>query len=277
MISQLRILRALAQPQSRGTIWNACARAVHGVAGRDVLEFSGRRSDRAFCELPSVSGPTTMDLTRAHGYRVAAEPDPPPTLERRLGNFAAHHARLGAAEGKQADGFLWVGPVMLAEAPLHHLDDGFSCDDDSYAWDSHVDFAGEEGKADEGNMQNGERDVCAVEEEAKLAIEKKDVVTAEADRLDSGVVGAQGRLPSDTTYDRKLVGDVTRFASWPLRARRRVTFLARRRYSGGQARYVRKEREMSARRRAARKRANFVPRPVRRKRNDIPAEAFETS
>jgi hypothetical protein len=169
-----------------------------------------------------------MDMTRAHGYRLSAEVAPPPSHDRLLANFAARHARLSPAQIYHADGFLWLGPVIPAEAS-QMAEEPF---ENMRSWDS---------------------------EDAREALSQfmSDVMEDEADEaearhesLDALKVDGQGekrqiRASGKALRRRRTMGGFR--SSWR-------AMYAKRRYSGGQARRERARRENSETRRQSRTR-----------------------
>lgn len=132
-------------------------------------------------------------MTRAPGYELAADEDPPLVGNQKLADFAARHARLSSAQMVQADGYMWVGSVLYPNSIAHH--------------DFDVEFS-------------WERDVPERKVTPEVQDEKEEV-------------------------------------------------LASRRYTGGQARRIRRDRERNAVKRASRRLRRRAP-PTRKPENDIP-------
>lgn len=271
MLKWSRLLGAASLVKPGRNTWTHRTRAAHGVASSDFLELSGRPGSPV-CESHYLSGSATMDLTKAYGYSLRAEPDPPLSMERVLGRFAAHHAKLAPAECRLAEGFLWVGPLLCREAPLYDFDEQAN-QSDSSLWNSH----GIPGNVPwEDIHERPEFEESDVEDGSRTENLHSTMNTESATTRKSKVTRVSASAGAE--LDGPLVRSASTISSWALRPRRRREALyARRRYTGGQARYIRSEREMSVRRRAARKRARTVPRPVRRKKNDVAPEDWPQS
>lgn len=145
-------------------------------------------------------------MTRAPGYEVAADEDPPLAGHQKLADFAARHARLSSAQVGQADGYMWIGSVLYPNSIAHHDFDV------EFSWEREL-----------PNEQNGDPNF------------EKEVKQVEVKEEESKEEGLQ----------------------------------ASRRYTGGQARRIRKERERNTTKRASRRLRKKAP-PMRKPENDIP-------
>jgi hypothetical protein len=178
-----------------------------------------------------------MDMTRAHGYRISAEVAPPPSHDRLLANFAARHARLSPAQIYHADGFLWLGPVIPAEAtqtaegPYESM----------RSWDS------EDAREALSQFMSD-----VMEDEAEEAQARQE--SSDALEVDEQGGKRQNRPSGKALRRRRTMGGF-----W---SSRRAMY-AKRRYSGGQARRERARRENSEVRRQSRTQ-------VRKSRNTPP-------
>lgn len=177
----LRSVRAL----QRANLHTPLRRHLHEDSRGDFLGFVS-------ANVPGADPRFGMDMTRAPGYELAADEDPPLVGNQKLADFAARHARLSSAQMVQADGYMWVGSVLYPNSIAHH--------------DFDVEFS-------------WERDVP--ERKVEERAEDKEEIHAS------------------------------------------------RRYTGGQARRIRKERERNAVKRATRRLRRKAP-PTRKPENDIP-------
>lgn len=96
---------------------------------RYLHEDSSRGSD--FLNLtittPHLADPRFgMDLTRAPGYEVAADDDPPLVPRQKVVDFAVRHARLSSTQVDHADGYIWVGHVLYPSGVAPDPDIAFS-------------------------------------------------------------------------------------------------------------------------------------------------------
>ncbi|KAI0564813.1 hypothetical protein FGB62_23g14 [Gracilaria domingensis] len=184
--------------RSSGVIRRACARQarlLHEDSSRgDFLGFSISRA-------PASDARYGMDMTRAPGYEVAADEEPPRTGNQKLADFASRHGRLSASQVQKAKGYLWVGTVLYPAEQGSDVDVTFT-------WE-------------------------IVQEPEEF--EHSDHVNNIIEVIDN---------PEESPV-----------------------MEAKRRYSGGQARRIRKERARNAAKKAVR-RAN--KRPIRKPENDVP-------
>lgn len=171
-------------------------------AATNLARAGSRRSLHSGSDFLGLSVPASlgcrhgMDMSRAPGYEVAADDEPPLIGNRRLADFAARHSRLSAGQMAHADGYLWVGHVIYPTGPET---------EPAVSWE--ISYVEPDAEVEELAK--------ALEEAIKPAVE------------------------------------------------------AKRRYSGGQARRLREQREDSAARKGA-KRAK--KRPQRKVKNDIPCQ-----
>lgn len=193
MIRSTRVLR-------RAKLQDTIRRYLHEDSRGDFLGFSSANA-------PGADPRFGMDMTRAPGYEVAADEEPPLVGNQKLADFAVRHARLSSAQVGQADGYMWIGSVLY---PTNYGNDV----DVEFSWEREVDDQG-----------------------LKIDFEKPAV------------------LAPEHAHEKQIAED--------------DTLQAARRYTGGQARRVRKERERNAVRRAHRRLRRKGP-PVRRPENDIP-------
>lgn len=193
MLRSTRLLR-------RAGLRGATRRYLHEDSRGDLFGFASGNT-------PGADPRFGMDMTRAPGYEVAADEEPPLVGNQKLADFAARHARLSSAQVGQANGYMWIGSVLY---PANYGHDG----DVEFSWEREVDDP--QGKADFGKAE-------------VLAPSKAEV----KDGKDDGIVEAS------------------------------------RRYTGGQARRLRKERERQAVRKATR-RLRRKSLPTRKPENDIP-------
>lgn len=191
MLRSARVLR-------RAGAYSQLRRHLHEDSRGDFLGF-------ASANIPGADPRYGMDMTRAPGYEVAADEDPPLVGNQKLADFAARHARLSSAQISHADGYLWIGSVLYPNSIAHH--------------DFDVEFSWER---DVPNEKGGDPD-----------FEKPSAVETGVEEKKDEVVQAS------------------------------------RRYTGGQARRIRKERERSAAKRASRRLRKKGP-AIRKPENDIP-------
>lgn len=176
------------------------ARQVSALARRALHSSS---SD-AF-SVPSAAWPAGvrgMDMSRAPGYQVAADEAPAPCANSRLAEFAQRHGRLERDQIANANGYLWVGPVIYP---------GGKCAQYTITWD----------------------------------VEDTDAIAA-------------------------AVTAATNATETPASTPHRPAVYAKRRYTGGQARRIRQQRQDSLLRRARRKSSS---KPTRKPKNDIPDDS----
>lgn len=161
-----------------------------------------------------------MDMTRAPGYELAAEDDPPLVGNKKLVDFAVRHARLSSAQVCNADGYIWVGNVLYPSGIP-------PASDFAFPWELSYD---EEPDIDSVDVD----DDVDVDPLLEAPVSKKQA---------SDIVDEKDRQPVLET---------------------------RRRYTGGQARRIRKERDRSVARKAIRSRT--PRRPIRKPKNDVPPD-----
>lgn len=191
MLRSMRVLR-------RAGAHSQLRRHLHEDSRGDFLGFSS-------ANVPGADPRYGMDMTRAPGYEVAADEDPPLVGNQKLADFAARHARLSSAQMGTADGYMWIGSVLYPNSIAHHDFDV------EFSWEREI-----------PHEQGGDPD-----------FEKAELVEAKAAEKEEE--GLQ----------------------------------ASRRYTGGQARRIRKERERSAVKRASRRLRKKAP-AMRKPENDIP-------
>lgn len=183
-----------------GVLRRVCARQtrlLHEDSSRgDFLGFSISRA-------PASDARYGMDMTRAPGYEIAADEEPPQSTNQKLADFASRHGRLSTSQVQKATGYLWVGTVLYPTEQGSDVDVTFT-------WEivnDHEDFGGN-------------------------------------DHLNS------------------IIEVVENLEDNPL-------IEAKRRYTGGQARRIRKERTRNATKKSARR---ATKRPTRKPENDIPED-----
>lgn len=191
-------------------------RMLHGDSSsrsRDFVGFSVSNSS-------AFDSQFGMDMTRAPGYELAVEDDPPLVGNKKLVDFAVRHARLSSAQVGNADGYIWVGNVLYPSGIP-------PASDFAFPWELSHD--------DEADFECVDVDV-----------------DVDVDPLPESPVSKKS---SPDIVDEKD---------------RRPVLETRRRYTGGQARRIRKERERSAAKKANRPRN--PSRPIRKPENDIPPD-----
>lgn len=214
-----------------------------------------------------------MDMTHAPGYQLAAEDEPPLKGDQKVVEFAVRHSRLSAMDICQGagDGYLWIGNVlypsgMAPENEVNYLrelyndeedEDGvmlFNSDDleDDNDDDDDDNDSGENNSPND-DQNDDQNDDTAIESSSSSSCINK---TQQYEQL-------QQQL--------QLLHQVQRQREQQQQQQQQVKYqyFAKRRYTGGQAKRIRKEREQNAINRAKKV---PPPRPIRKPHNDIPPE-----
>lgn len=224
-----------------------------------------------------------IDMSHAPGYEVAADDDPPPASHtQKLADFAARHAQLSSAQVGDGVGYLWMGNVLY---PSGLAPDGEA----AFSWELADEEEEEEDEEDGKRERESDIEVVIaasapqVDTEMKVEEEKEtqlkqsqeaqeapqlqqavhDVEYVESDDEDCKVKDADDAVVGDQVvqHDQNEVLDPIADTAAPMRASRR--------YTGGQARRIRKLRERNKRIHENKPRPS---RPIRKPHNDVPPE-----
>lgn len=223
---------------------------------------------------PSADPRFGMDLTSAPGYEVAAEDDAPLVGDAKLADFASRHAGLPAESLFAAPGYIWLGNILYPS-------DGASHDDLLFSWEASAATADQH--PDDDVLPDPPADERDAARHAAPADDGEDPALGDgAARADAAKTATQAG--ADAAATAAEVSDVaasktaatakatpTLTAMAPPKGGAEGGAHAKRRYTGGQARRIRKERE-KMRERAARKLRERPQRPMRKPHNDVPDE-----
>lgn len=182
----------------RACAHHARRRFLHEDAARgDFLGFS-------LAKTPAADPRFGMDMTRAPGYEVAADEEPPLVGNQKLADFAARHARLSSAQVDQADGYLWIGSVLYPAGAGSDVDISFSWEmapeGEQPAFDRlDGDIVGEVELTDSERVIEGERMTEIVEEEGN------DVSVLESKRRHNGGQARRIRKEREQNIARKAL------------------------------------------------------------------------
>lgn len=164
--------------------------------GPDFLAFSLSRS------APRSNSGFGMDMTRAPGYEVAADEEPPLVGNQKLADFAARHARLSTSQIAHARGYMWVGSVLYPS--------GYSTDSDlAFTWET---------------IDNDDSTIAQ-----STSVSKEETVANLDDEIEVVNVTDDNQVRADTPVAQ-----------------------TKRRYTSGQARRIRREREKVGNRKSRR-------------------------
>lgn len=212
-----------------------------------------------------------MDMTHAPGYQLAAEDEPPLKGDQKVVEFAVRHSRLSAMDICQGagDGYLWIGNVlypsgMAPENELNYLRELYHDEEDE---DEVMLFNSDdlEDDNDDDDDDNGDNDSG----ENNSPNEDQNDDTAIKSSASSASCINKTLQYEQLQQQLQLFHQVQQQQREQQQQQVKHQYFAKRRYTGGQAKRIRKEREQNAINRA---RKVPPPRPIRKPHNDIPPE-----